>query len=424
MTRDGAPAPAGARPTPDRGLRPASLVALRRGLAAFTLVALAGQLVAALIDLFGGGLALRTTWSLGWFTTLAFHRVGIEVVTLGAAGGTTTYRVSIAFLSGTGFALWLLYRGGGAAAARAGSSIRSRVLAGAMIGPAYAAPIALLTGMTRLELQGGGLLPDAVRVQGVVWQALVFPAVLAIGAGGFGGAIGALPETSRARRWLTGGWRTLLVALGLAFVGVLALAAVRPQGLATYVRGLSANGARAALLLTGGHVLLLPNQSFLVLAPSMGGCVSLRGPAATVPLVCPGRLPPLDAGSVSADVTAAGSGGRVPASRSMPAGYWAYTLVPAIATVVGSRWACAGIERRRARLGVAAGVGVTFAILTGIGTWASGAGVERITFGAPALSTGLLALAWGVAGGAVGALGPRSQETPGPAEPPPSPTSV
>lgn len=417
-------------------------VALVRGLAAFALVALAGQIVAALIGLFGGGLARSTTWSLGWFTTLAFHRVAIDVVTVGAAGvagaegvagaaavagatgAATTYRVSIAFLLGTGLAMWLLYRGGGAAAARAGSSIRSGVLAGAMVAPAYAAPVWLLTAITRLELQGGGFLPDAVRVQGVVWQALAFPAALAIVAGGSGGAMGALSETSRPRLWLTGGWRTLLVALGLAFVGVLALAAARPQGLATYARGVSANGARVALLLTGGHVLLLPNQSFLVLSPSMGGCVSLRGPVATVPLLCPGRLPVLDAGSVSADVTAATSGGRAPASRSMPAGYWAFTLVPAVATVLGGRWACAGIDRLGERLSVAAGSGVVFGILTGIGTWASGVAVQQATLGAPALPTGSLALVWGLAGGVVGALLARSQEALGPADPPPSPTSV
>lgn len=431
MTREAPPEVSGApRPTARPGLRRAAPVALRRGLLAFAIVTLAGQLFVATIDLFGGGLALSTTWSLGWLYTLAFHRVGLDVVVVGDAAGATgtTYGVSIALLTGTGLALWLLYRGGLAAAERAGSSMSSRVLAGVLVAPAYAVPIALITSVTHLQLRGGGgLLPDVVRVQGVVWQALALPAGLAIVAGGLGGAVGTLSEASRPYRWLVGGLRMLLLALGLAFVGILALSAVRPEGLAAYVRGLSANGARIGLLLAGNHALLLPNQSFLVLAPAMGGCVGLRGSAATVPLVCPGRLPVLGVASVSADIAAAGSGGPVPASRSMPAGYWAFAIVPAVVTVAGGRWASAGIERVRDRLTNAVGAGVVFGLLVGTGAWASGVEVgkvERITFGAPAFATGLLALAWGVAGGTIGALLPRAQEAPGPAEPPPSPTSV
>ena len=87
-----------------------------------------------------------------------------------------------------------------------------------------------------------------------------------------------------------------------------------------------------------------------------------------------------------------------------------------------------------------AGAGVVFAALVGAGTWMASleAGLTlnatntlaTFTLGANPIETALLALAWGVIGGAVGAwlLGGQDEGTPVPVEPdepvPPSPTSV
>ncbi len=394
-------------------------VALRRGLGAFVVVALAGQLIPIVIDLFGGGLSFPTARAVGWFYTLAFHHVAIDVAT-----SATTSRLSIAFLSGTALVLWLLYRGGRAAGRHAGPSLRERMLAGAMIAPVYAAPIVLVTLFTHLQLRtGGGILHDVVRVQGVVWQAIVFPAVLAIVAGGAGGMLVGEPSASRLRAWLVGGWRMLLMALGLALICVLVLAAVRPEGLRSYVHTISADGSRGAMLILGHHALLLPNQSFMVLAPSMGGCLSFEGPVATVPLVCPGRLPVLG-GEVSVTIRSASRGGPSPAHRRMPAAYWLFVLIPAVATVVGGRWA-AGDVLGRERWIRSAGAGVVFGVLVGCGAWVSGVGFRAFWFGAAPLATGLLGLAWGTLGGLVGALWRMDQGEPGTLEPvPPNPTSV
>jgi hypothetical protein len=253
-----------------------------------------------------------------------------------------------------------------------------------------------------------------------------------------------MPHGSRARAWLIGGWRMLLGALGLAVIGVLMLAAARPQGLATYTRAVSADGSRVAMLILGHHALLLPDQSFLVLAPSMGGCTSLRGPVATLSLICPGTLPLLDPPTLLDDLARVrdrGSTSAPPASRSMPAGYWAFVLVPLLATLAAGRWVAARVDGVTARLGRAVGTGVVFAALVGVGTWmanvdvvvgrANTAGTSSFTLGARPVPTALLALAWGVLGGSVGALtlGRRQVEgTPEPVEPddpaPPSPTSV
>ena len=80
-----------------------------------------------------------------------------------------------------------------------------------------------------------------------------------------------------------------------------------------------------------------------------------------------------------------------------------------------------------------------FAVLVGVGSWlanaelvvhgAEGIGTRALTLGPRPLPTALLALAWGVAGGTLGAWTRRQEEgTPVPVEPdapvPPSPTSV
>jgi hypothetical protein len=426
------------------GPRAALPVAIRGGLLAFVATAIVAQIAPLLIELFGGGLALSTALKLGWFYELAFHRVGIVV---SGADGFQAH-LSVAFLSGTAFAVWLLFRSGrSAASVMPASSVRSRVLVGAIVGPVYALPIAVITSLVRVQLAtGGAIFPDTVRFEGVGWQAFVYPALLGAVAGGAGGALGSLAPDARLSAWLAGGWRMLVAGLGLAALGVLVLAAVRPQGLAWYARGVTANGPRSALLLLGHHALVLPNQSFLVLAPSMGGCTSISGPGGTQPLVCPGTLPALDDPAlISAVSRVDGAQTSTPAepTRPMPPGYWLFLLVPAVATVGGGRWAgrtWRGPASGRERALRGAGAGVVFAMLVGAGTWIASIDVAIVLnatstaasfgLGADPAATALLALAWGVIGGALGAwfLGGQDEGTPVPVEPdapvPPRPTSV
>jgi hypothetical protein len=176
----------------------------------------------------------------------------------------------------------------------------------------------------------------------------------------------------------------------------------------------------------------------------MGGCTSLAGPGGTVPLVCPGTLPALDDPALIPSVARADDAlAPDPPTRSMPPGYWSFLLVPAIATVGAGRWAgrtWRGRSGGRERALRGAGAGAVFAVLMGAGTWMAGVDVgltlndtsSTTTFalGASPLGTTLLALAWGVIGGALGAwlLGDQDEGTPVPVEPddpvPPSPTSV
>src|SRR6185436_850609 len=131
----------------------------------------------------------------------------------------------------------------------------------------------------------------------------------------------------------------------------------------------------------------------------------------TVPLVCPGTLPALDdpglAAAVARDDVARTPVPDVP-TRSMPPGYWAFLLLPAIATIGGGRWAgrtWRGPSGGRERALRGAGAGVVFAALVGVGTWMASVDVgltlngtstpASFTLGASPLETAMLALVWG-----------------------------
>jgi hypothetical protein len=181
----------------------------------------------------------------------------------------------------------------------------------------------------------------------------------------------------------------------------------------------------------------------------MGGCTELAGSRATIPLICPGRLPVLGSTAILDDLAFVGGGlpatGRSTADRSMPAGYWAFVLVPAIATLAAGRYAGGGTPggvRLREALLRGAGAGVVFALLAGVGVWlagvtlwvraADGSLLTSFTLGSSPLATSVLALAWGVAGCAIGAgLLRQAEGIPEPEAPvepeepvPPRPTSV
>jgi hypothetical protein len=180
----------------------------------------------------------------------------------------------------------------------------------------------------------------------------------------------------------------------------------------------------------GHQALLLPNIAIDVLVPSMGGCVSVHGTGFAVAVVCPGRLPRLDATDlVRASGSAIGGTRPPPLSRPMPFGYLALALVPAVATIWGGRSAASRVERPEDRLAAGVASGVVFALLIGAASWLAGVTLRlesSVTLGPRPLLSVMLALAWGVAGGVVGALLARRQlpVVPEDEPAPPRPTSV
>ena len=235
------------------------------GSLAFVVTAFAAQIVPIAIDVFGGGLALSTALKLGWFYELAFHRVAIDVTGAGGATGRISRRVPV----GDGVRdLGAVPSGPDGGSPCRARRVGARVLAGAMVGPVYALPIAVITSFVRLRLAHRRLVRSRDRAGSTASSGRRSSSRRSSGSapGAPAGALELLAARTRGYvRGSSGGWRALLGALGLAAIGVLVLAAVRPQGTADYARAVSSNGPRVAALLLGHHALLLPNQSFFVL---------------------------------------------------------------------------------------------------------------------------------------------------------------
>jgi hypothetical protein len=102
----------------------------------------------------------------------------------------------------------------------------------------------------------------------------------------------------------------------------------------------------------------------------------------------------------------------------LPAWYLLFALVPLAATVIGGRRAGEGARSPRERAASGALAGVVYAVLAVVAAWAATVVLPALTplFGGPPHlgpdleRTFLLALAWGVLGGMIGALLPRERE--------------
>jgi hypothetical protein len=332
------------------------------------------------------------------------------------AGGSATVELGVALLAVTALAVWLLFRAGRASAFGPRASIRG--LTGARVAFGYAPPVMLVALLVRFDepVDLGSFVSGRVRVSLSPWQAFVFPFAIAALAGAAGGvwswASSARERSSalRARAVLGGGWRMFLIAIGLSYVGLFVAGIVQPDepvALATpstaryFGTVFERTGPGAAIL--AHHVALSPNEAIWALVPAAGACDVVRG-SEHADVLCYGRFPSFDAAS-----------GKV-AFGNAPAGYLAFLLVPAIATIAGGRWAGSASGRSgpgSAVVGATAGVVFALLMLAGCvlssitlsyGTTAGSVGRGGHLWIGPDPVTGtLLALAYGVGGGALGA---------------------
>jgi hypothetical protein len=393
--------------------------ALVRGALAFAWVALAGQAIA-FAEYAASGLYRPWSWvKIGLLYVLSF--CGVAFDTVGATPGSAPSRVRLVLMLGTALVVWLAFRAGRSTAGTAG--MRDVRRAGAW-GAAPALAFALLSGLGSLLVTLRFPDEGIERLRPVTWEAFVISfAVVAVAgaAGGVAAAVGGRP--TRMTEIVAGGWRMFVAALLLAFAGVMVLAALEPaatRGYAQALRGLGVGGA----VLFGQHLLVAPNQSLDVLAPSMGGATELRVQGEVTRLTVR-RLEPSEALGL---VTEWGSEGV-----ELPPAYLSFLIVPAAATLMGGHRAggTAIGHRERARRGACAGV--VFASLVTAGSLmatvtVSSPGGWSGHLGPAMPSTALLALAWGVAGGVAGSLLPWiRQPVGGEGEPPersPVPTSA
>jgi len=414
--------------------------ALARGFVALLAIAAIGQVLAFLAWVVADtGASASAAARLGWMYFGAFHHVAIELdvsdldlVAPGAAPGSTSLSIGMALLSVTAVAVLLLFRAGRRVADRAGGSARARVLLGAAVAPSYALPafvVALLVDVTT-PLRVGSFATGELHVALSPWQALVFPFAIAAAsgaAGGFRSAFGAEGRSEDVRRIAAasaGALRMLVAGLGLSFAGLFVVGVVQPD---EPVALLTPSTARyfdtvfdrpaAGLAILGHHLAAAPNEALWTFVPAMGACDGVRG-SASRDLVCYSRFPILLETTVPAL-----EGLAVPTPfgpvifRRAPAGYLAFLLVPVAATLLGGRLTgrrFGATRRERALVGVTAGamfalligvIAVLSSITIGYGAAFGGDGSAGWIVVGPNVVTGTLcALAWGCAGGALGAV--------------------
>jgi hypothetical protein len=334
------------------------------------------------------------------------------------AGGSATIELGIALLAVTALAVWLLFRAGRLSAF--GDRAGVRALTGARVALGYAPPVLLVALVVRFEepIELGSFVTGGVRISLSAWQAFVFPFALAMLAAASGGvwswASSALdPSAARARAVLGGGWRMFLLALALSYAGLFVAGIAQPDEAVALATPSTARyfdtvfvrpGAGSAVL--AHHLALSPNEAIWTFVPAAGACDVVRGNERS-DVVCYGRFPSL-----------AMSSGEV-AFGNAPPGYLAFLLVPAIATIVGGRWAGSESERSEsersessAALGAAAGVVFAVVMLGAIVissiTISYGADPEavgrggHVWIGPDPVTGSLVALAWGVIGGSLG----------------------
>jgi hypothetical protein len=413
--------------------------ALARGFVAFLSITAIGQVLAFLAwFVTDTGAPAAAVVRLGWMYFGAFHHVAIEfdvfdldLVAPGAAPGSPSLSVGVALLSVTAVAVLLLFRAGRGAADRAGGSARKRVLLGAAVAPSYALPAfvaALLVDVTT-PLRAGAFATGELHVALSPWQALVFPLAIAAAsgaAGGFRSAFGAEGRSEDLRRIAAasaGAVRMLVVGLGLSLAGLFVAGVVQPD---EPVALLTPSTARyfdtvferpaAGLVILGHHLAVVPNEAVWTLVPAMGACDGVRG-SASRDLLCYSQFPNrLDTTVPALQGLAVSSPFGPVIFRRSPAGYLAFLLVPVAATLLGGRLAgrrFGASRRERALVGVTAGamfalsIGVLSAfssITVGYGAAFGGDGTAGWIVVGPNVVTGTLcALAWGCAGGALGA---------------------
>jgi hypothetical protein len=267
--------------------------------------------------------------------------------------------------------------------------------------------------------------------------ALVLPFALAATVGAVGGWWSSAPQggVRDARAVLAGGGTMLVAGLGLSYTGLFLAGVVRPDGAEAlltpstgrYLQAVFERPATGAVVLAH-HLALAPNEAAWVLVPAMGGCTgSFPAGSEPEPFLCYGRFPE-DVAIPAWILPPSSTAGPVATTRfgTAPAPYFLFLLVPAVATVLGGRRALradAAVSAGRA-VGLGAAAGVVYAVLVLLVGWAASLSLSgsltldgatdpsgAVRLGPDVLTGGLLAVAWGVAGGVIGASVTRRRVT-------------
>jgi hypothetical protein len=346
-----------------------------------------------------------------------------------------SFRISATFalMLGLATAGYLLYRVGIRVAERGAASSWLAGIHGLQIALVYGLGMFVLGLFAGVDLSLQELAPARESGEGIFLRPSLMgsfgmPFLVAFFAAGAGALRGKVSPASYSARMVlaavSGGWRAAWLAVALSSVGFLIVAALHPDATRAFLELIPGGGLSRALVVVG-ILLVLPNLGTGIAAASMGGSINATSFTAlgdTCALISymsfpsgmsefSGVGPPPDCG-IPVDLGTA------------PLPYFLFLLVPLAATIVGGRLAAQGAGSVGARAGAVAGL--TIALPYALWLWVlaliARAGYSadagffdlHIWFGPGLVSTVLVALLWGAAGGAIGgALGARNASGPG-----------
>ncbi|MGZ8631310.1 MAG: hypothetical protein ACXWZF_10135 [Actinomycetota bacterium] len=398
-----------------RDMRDAAPAALVGGTLCAAAVAALGQVPPLLVNLAGGELAITTQVRLGWLYAMAGHAVAIEATGLDAAvdgAASDEITVRLGMLTIAAFAIWVLALAARGTARRVDDSGPRRALAGSLVAVPYALLVGGVNAAVQLRLRtGGGLLPEMTSFRAPAWEGFVLPGAIALVVCALAGWSVSSASHGAAGTALRAGLAAFGWAVGLAFVGVLVFAAVRPEGLERYSVEVTSAGSSRTALYVGHQVLSAPNQAVWILSPSMGACDTLRVDGRPQDVLCLDRIPRGDDPATWFLSELGRKQGSSPVAP-MPSIALLFLLVPASAIVLGVRRVGRRASSAIGAAAIGAGAGAVFAATVTMTSLAgslwvglrSGEEVRTVAMGPDPLRTGLLALVWGVIGGAVVAV--------------------
>jgi len=396
--------------------RPAALLrsGIRRGaLLVFLPVFVAGQAIAWLTYAVSGWYRPWSWFKIGLAETLASVRVtftarsSVGPGTIGrasqagsvlevAVGALAIAVVVLAFRAGREQARGLEERPLAAAIAGAGTSL------------GFAAPMVVIAPFVTLGFPQFGI--DHLRP--VLWQALILPLAVCASCGAIGGLSAARAAIEARGRWgsravgaARGGFTGFWWGLALAFAGFLVLAVLEPGATGAYARFVERSGGSGAALVVQ-HALSVPNQSTMIIATSMGVPTTLDvGTTTVAQLTLSGIHTEGNIGAGLATLVGAPS-----TNAAFPVWFLAFLAIPGAASLIGGRTAGRAANGRPEAALRGALAGAVYAVLCGVASWAAAIVLppwSAILGGSlrlgndPARAT-LVALVWGVIGGAIG----------------------
>ena len=382
--------------------------------------------------LMGPGIARIALYSMFTWHAVSFD-IGIAVPRGGAVfGGALEASVTLAVMLGLGLTGYLLFRTGRLLADPGLGWLGA--LRGIQVALIYSSAMLVLAIVGRYELSlaelaPAGQGPDSVSIQPSLAGAFFMPFLLAAFAAGAGALSGrALPSQRVARlviAAISGGWRAAWLAVALGSMGLLVVAALHPEVTRAYLDLLPGGTASKALTILG-TLLILPNAGTGIAAAAMGGSINASALGDSCAVISFLQFPH-GVGQLGADASCALPIDLGPA----PLAYALFLLVPLAATMAGGWLVAQRLGLTRSEDGAAAGAGVALpfalwlwllALLARVGYSAGGFPIEvRVWVGPGLLSTVLIALIWGAAGGAIGgAMAARNASGPGIAPGPPA----